>query len=579
MFKSIQWKIIAVFLMLTVSVMIVVGTFLLQNISAYYHNTFSQTMQEKVFTSEFKKTLDDASKNGGEKKVYDLLALYSVQMGIDSYRNFFVLDKNAKVLSTSSSSVASVEVSENVLLALSGEVGKNIDRDSKYMDFALPIEGGYIVYIRDSKTELFEITKNIFINILWSLLFGLLLSAFIGFFLARTIIAPISTLQYRAEAMRGGDFGGRTEVRSRDEIGRMTVAFNDMALRIKKGYEEISAEKNKIETILYHMSDGLSAFDSNGELLHINPAAEVLLSGFDKKDFNTLFLSLGVDITIEQIIYLEHEKAVERNIEINGKTVKACFAPFNMEHERAAGVVVVFQDITEHLRLDNARKEFVADVSHELRTPIATIKSYAETVIDIERDNPESQSTVQFVKVIENQADRMTRLVKDLLTLSQLDSTSRAIKKERFDVSQMCDSVVSAFSLEAKSRRHALTFKKETDMPLYMGDPDKIEQVLVNLVSNALKYTPDGGRVDVSCGLHKNDVFIRVADNGIGIPKEDLPRIFDRFYRVDKARSRESGGTGLGLAIAKEIVELHGGKIYIDSEKRKGTKVTISLPL
>ncbi len=580
MFKSIQWKIIAIFLLLTVSVMILVGTFLMQNISAYYYTDFNNSLDSHVFTDDFVSELDSAvDSEDGVNKVLDLLKIYSVRMGIDSFRNYYVLDNSLNVLGGSTTRQESFESTQNLLLAMTGERGTLTDKSSSVMDYALPLnDGEYIIYVTDSMEEVNEIITNMFINIFWAMLFGLLISLVLGFFLSRTIIAPISTLQHRSESMAEGDFTRKIEVRSRDEIGRLTIAFNEMAAKINTSVAEIQAEKNKVEAILINMTDAVAAYDNNGALIHINPAGENLLGEHRDCSFDDLFEILDANISLYRILYLDSEETIERDIEFHGKSLKAYFAPFNTEHSVTAGVVVVFQDITRRQMLDNARREFVANVSHELRTPLTTIKTYAETISDMGEDSADP-SVRRFVKVIENEADRMTRLVKDLLTLSQLDSSKQIERRKLFDIAELVSSVSEKLSISAKTTGHL--FKTDIDMPspTCYGEPDAIEQVLTNIISNSIKYTPGGGKISITCHGDFTNAYITVKDNGIGIPESDLPRIFERFYRVDKARSRQSGGTGLGLAIAKEIIERHNGTIEIESPGQKGTIVKIVLPL
>ena len=580
MFKSIQWKIIAIFLLLTVSVMIVVGTFLLQNISAYYYNDFSNALDKQVFSedviADFEAAID------GENGVYnclDLLKVYSVRMGVDSFRNYYILDDSLNILGGSSSETGTITATSNLMLALDGKRGNITDENAKSMDYALPIaDGKYIIYVTDSMQEVNEIITNMFINIFWAMLFGLLFSLILGFFLSRTIISPISTLQHRSESMAEGDFTHKIEVRSRDEIGRLTIAFNEMAGKINTSLEEIQAEKNKVEAILLHMTDAVLAYDNTGALIHSNPAGDKLLGEDKEKSFDDFFDMLGANISLYRILYIDSTETIERDIEFRGKSLKAFFAPFNTERSVTAGVVVVFQDITRRQMLDNARREFVANVSHELRTPLTTIKTYAETISDMGAENVDD-SVLHFIGVIENEADRMTTLLKDLLTLSQLDSSKMIERRKNFDLAQLVSSVTEKLSIGAKNTGHLIKLNVNMSSPICFGEPDAIEQVLTNIISNAIKYTPGGGKIEISCLGDFSKAYITVKDNGIGIPASDLPRIFERFYRVDKARSRQSGGTGLGLAIAKEIIERHEGSIVIESPEQKGTIVKIMLPL
>ncbi len=582
MFKSIQWKIIAIFLLLTLSVMIVVGTFLLQNISAYYHDDFATTIAGQAFTPTVVKNLESAAKGSDPVgDITEIMNVYSVMMMIDSYRNYYVLTPDGKQIVATSDTVAeSVDITPNIIMAIDGRVGSGIDRSADYMDYALPIKDGedvrYIAYIIDSKNELYDIIRNIFINILWALVFGFLISAVFGLILSRTIILPIVNLQIRAEQLAEGEFGHRIEVKSRDEIGRLTMAFNDMASRIDKNLSDISAEKNKVEAILSQMTDGIVAFDKAGEMIHSNNAAREFTNLSHDVTFGEFVDAIGLDLSLEQLNYLDRNRVVEKQITPGKRIMRVLFAPYADESDKTGGTVVVMQDITEQTKLEEARREFVANVSHELRTPITTIKSYAETILDMaEEETPE----MGFIRVIESEADRMTRIVTDLLTLSRLDNSKSVIDKKVFDLSGLVEGVVEKMKITANNLNLTLFYNSKGEVGSFYGDKDKLEQVITNIVSNAVKYTPEGGTIEVVCGARYTEAFIQVTDNGIGIPQKDLPRIFERFYRVDKARSRESGGTGLGLAIAKELVEIHGGKIDIRSKEGKGTSVIITLPM
>ncbi len=582
MFKSIQWKVIAIFLLLTMSVMIVVGTFLLQNISAYYHDDFATTLTTQAFTPSVRAELAGAALSDNPvAELTEIMNIYSVRLMLDSYRHYYIIDgESGQVLSSSKSGSTKVDLTPNLLAAMDGSVGEEIDRSAEYMDYALPIKNGekieYIIYVIDSKEELYDVIRNIFINILWALVFGLLISSFIGLILSRTIISPISNLQVSAEQLSEGEFGNRIEVKSHDEIGKLTTAFNIMATKIEENLSDIEAEKNKVEAILSQITDGIAAFDQTGELIHSNTAAAEYLPQKDSTTFDEFVAYLNLDITLEQLNYLDRNRVVERRTNIGTKIIRTLFAPYSDSDDKNGGTVVVIADITEQTKLERARREFVANVSHELRTPITTIKSYAETILDMaDEETPETN----FIKVIDKEADRMTRIVSDLLTLSKLDNAAKVMDKKVFDLSLLTESVVEKLKIGASAKNLNIRFQKEGDTKSFFGDEGRIEQVITNIVSNAIKYTPEGGEISVKCEAKYTEACIIVQDNGMGIPEKDLPRIFERFYRVDKARSRESGGTGLGLAIAKELVELHGGKIKIESREGEGTTVIISMPM
>ena len=279
---------------------------------------------------------------------------------------------------------------------------------------------------------------------------------------------------------------------------------------------------------------------------------------------------------MEKIIYLESWTSSEIKIENDERSMNLFFIPFRDEADKPAGVMVVIQDITEHVKLDNMRKEFVADVSHELKTPITSIKGYSETLLDGDVDK---QTEKHFLDVINDNADRMEKLVQDLLTLSKYDSNRITSKPREFDLGELAKSCKEKFDIEIKKKNQKVQCFVTADVPTVFADKDGIERVILNILSNSIKYTGDGGKIDIYVGYVHNDAYIKIKDTGIGIPKEDLERIYERFYRVDKARSRQLGGTGLGLSIAKEIMEKNNGSINITSKVNEGTEVTIKIPV
>ncbi len=329
-------------------------------------------------------------------------------------------------------------------------------------------------------------------------------------------------------------------------------------------------------SIFLHMTDGIIAFDRDGNIELINPAARKLLNIMpEHSNFNAIFGELDSSINLEKIIYLENWTKTEERFQIGEKFVNAYFAPFKKENDRTVGVIVVIQDITEHVKLDNMRKEFIADVSHELKTPITSIMGYADTLLEEEYDK-ETQS--KFLSVIASEARRMAKLVTDLLTLSKNDSNKNVIKSELFDLGELVKKCQDKLAIEIKKKNHEVKCFVTADVPLVYANKDDIERVILNILTNSIKYTKDGGEIKIYVGFVYNDAYIKIYDNGIGIPEEELSRIFERFYRVDKARSREMGGTGLGLSIAKDLLDRNGGSIDIKSEIGKGTEVVIKVP-
>ena len=351
---------------------------------------------------------------------------------------------------------------------------------------------------------------------------------------------------------------------------------SDERAELKDKLNEVSSRKNQIETILLHMTDGIIAFNMQGEIILINPAAKKFLSiSPEDNTFDDIFGKFKLDINMEKVIYLESWTSTEQRIQVDDQYVKVLFAPFKNEDERPDGVIAVIQDITEHVKLDNMQKELVADVSHELKTPITSIMGYADTLLEGGYDE---ETQTKFLNVIASESRRMARLVTDLLTLSRYDSNKKKTQKETFDLGDLVKQCQEKLAIEIKKKGHTVNSFVTADVPPVYADKDDIERVVLNILTNSIKYTPDTGEIKIYVGFVYNDAYIKVFDNGIGIPEDDLSRIFERFYRVDKARTREMGGTGLGLSIAKEILDKNGGSIDIKSKVGEGTEVVIRIP-
>lgn len=581
MFKGLQWKMVTIFVLLVLAIMSVAGTFLILSVTDSYHDLFADEM-DSIFTDEFIGRLESGIAAEGEGYIKNIISAHTARMGIDTYRNYYVISTdNGMIVDSSSDSRGAFSMqTDNLITALSGKLGKEINPQSSYMDYAVPIRGdgfSYILYVRDTKEELTVITQHIFSIIIEALLLGVGISLVMGYFLSRTITTPIANLTKKAKRLAEGEFESKIDVKSEDEIGTLTETFNDMSSKLQAAMLQMSTEKNKVEAILLNMTDGVMAFATDGNAIHINPTARKMFGLAENETirFDDFFMQYHADIRLGDMLYLEDNRFTERDIELPHLSIKASFVVFEDEFYNTGGVLVVLHDVTKQQKLENSRREFVANVSHELRTPLTTIKSYAETLLDM-ADGTDVPAT--FINTILNETDRMTRLVKDLLVLSSLEQSDQ-LKKTSFDMGVLLSDVVDTLSLVAKEQGHRLTLQTESRFDMFYGDRDRLEQLLYNIISNSIKYTPNGGKITVTAGQLYGSVYIRVKDNGIGIPEKDIGRLFERFYRVDKARSREKGGTGLGLAISKSIVDAHGGTISIKSRVNVGTEVTISLPM
>ncbi len=563
--------------------------------------TFEKSVY-KVFNKSFAAELEDMlnvqadvqtgtaeeydQREDNAKLIYDRIMEYASALGLSYERSVSVLNENCEILYSSDCELTSLpEKTPSIASALAGNEAINISLFKNYSDYAAPINepSGHkiIVYVSDTNEYILNNLRNgLNIGILFFAV-GIIAAFFIGYKISLDATSPLKQLSKNAKRLADGNTSVRFDS-TETEIRELSDTITALAKSLEQTSSSAKREKNKLETILQNMTDGILAFDLRGKLIHINHEAQRILNRnyLEDANFDTLFKELKANISIGDLLYINHnDEIMERQVTTEGGTViRMTFTTFSLE-DKISGIVVVLRDITDQEKLEEARKNFVADVSHELRTPLTTIKSYSETLMD----NPDTgrELSVKFLNVISSEADRMVRIISDLLTLSKLDAKHSTFKQpESIDVRKLLEAVCDRMALTAKKKDQALTYNPINEVPVIVGDRDALERVIVNIVGNALKYTPLGGKIDVFSSKVYNDICIKVADNGIGIPEENLPHIFDRFYRVDKARSRDTGGTGLGLAIAKQSIEMaFSGKIIISSEPGKGTEVIITIPV
>ncbi|MCI8849590.1 MAG: cell wall metabolism sensor histidine kinase WalK [Oscillibacter sp.] len=591
MFRSLHMKLSLILLLLITSLMAVVGAFLTISVSGFFTDTFYQQI-DSVFGAnqpEFVASLrSEAAQADGATRIRDMLDVTAGKLGIDyRTRNYFVLDgvTGAYLAGSADENALPREQSPNLLTARNAvaqkdetTVGDMSDITSDYMDAAIPILGGsnaFIIYILDSRETVSGLNGQLFMIIMQALVIGLLISVLLSFLLSKTMVGPIEKLTAGAERVASGNFNSALPVESTDEIGILTGTFNEMAGVLQATLAAVENERNKLDTLFLHMTDGVVAFDHAGRLIHCNPAATDMLHRTVEASctYDELFGSL---YPFQQMLALQRPNYAESELLVKDRTLEVFLAPFS-DQERG-GVLIVLHDVTEQHRNEERRKEFVANVSHELRTPLTNVRSYAETLRDAEGAIPQNTAN-SFLDIIINETDRMTHIVQDLLTLSRLDRGGAELVLSRFPFGEAIESVARSSALSAQQHGHTLTYGDMEPLPLVVGDRSRLEQVMMNILGNAIKYTPDGGTIRITAGSTEDTVWMEVWDNGIGIPEKDREHIFDRFYRVDKARSRESGGTGLGLSIAREIVERHQGTISIVGHEGPGTTVRLVLPI
>ena len=588
MFRSLHMKLTLILLLLITSLMAVVGAFLTTSVSSFYINTFYQQI-DRVFGEDREDTVSSlrrAAATGSVELMQEMLDANAGSLGIDYHtRNFFILSGESGTYLAGSAEEGDLprEQSANLLAARNALLRSDetfvADESSiagDFMDVAIPIQGGgngYIIYILDTKDTVSGLNEQLFNIIMQALFIGLLISVVLSFLLSKTMVGPIEKLTAGAEKIASGEFDSALPIESDDEIGILTGTFNEMADILQSTLAAVENERNKLDTLFLHMTDGVVAFDHRGELIHCNPAAAAMLQRSVEGSYTDLFGSL---FPFEQVTALQRPNFLEDEMIAGDKHLELYLAPF--AGASSGGILVVLHDVTDHHRNEERRKEFVANVSHELRTPLTNVRSYAETLRSAGGDIPPNMAN-SFLDIIITETDRMTNIVQDLLTLSRLDAGNAEMVLSRFSFEEAIRSVVRSSALNAKQRRHTLVYEAQESLPLIVGDRSRLEQVMMNIVGNAIKYTPDGGHIHVTAGSLPDTVWMEVSDNGIGIPEKDRERIFERFYRVDKARSRESGGTGLGLSIAREIVQRHHGTLALADHEGPGTTIRLTLPI
>lgn len=422
-------------------------------------------------------------------------------------------------------------------------------------------------------------TKIFNINNIIVLCIFLLIAIIPSLFISRVITYPLKKIEKSMRAVANGkivDTKHLEDYTKYAEIKDTVYAYSLMMELIKKNNFDLNSQQSKTDIILEHMADGVVAFSISCQVVHMNKSAMRLLqidSSFDT--FDKITAKLGIKLEFDKIMYLPNYKSIEVKTSVNDNAINIVFIPFFSNKLSPMGVIMMVRDITETVRLDDMRKEFVANVSHELKTPLTSIKGYSETIMN---GDLTYQEIIRFTKVINQEANRMDRLVADLLQLSRFDSKKVHLNKTMFSLDEMAKNVCEKMSFSAKEKSHKLECIVTVPPPQIYADKDSVERIIVNIISNSIKYTPEGGIIKVYVGSINKNAYFKVVDNGMGIPEKDLNRIFERFYRVDKARSRQMGGTGLGLSIVKELVSANNGTIDIKSKVNEGTEVIVTLP-
>lgn len=456
--------------------------------------------------------------------------------------------------------------------------------DATVLTVAVPIKAGKdvvgAVYLYAPLAPITQTIADVRGLILYGILGTLVVATVVAFLLSRSLSRPLICMEQAAQAMAAGDFTPRVTVNSADEVGRLGDALNHLAQELARTVDALGAERDQLAGILGSMTDGVITFDKEGEVLLFNPPAQAYLAPLVEL---TIGQRLGTDISLPSVEEAFHQvlatgKMASAEIELDNRAFSCRLAPLKGEPQgNVRGVVLVLLDMTRERRLEEMRREFVANVSHELRTPLTYLQGYTEAILDGLAADPAEEK--KYLKIILDETLRLRRLVSDLLDLSRIEAGQVDLPLEEVRLVELVDQVLPKLVPMTADKNLELVTQIGPELPPVWGNPDRLQQVLINLLDNALRHTPDGGRVTVTAReIEGNMVAVSVSDTGPGVPPEDLPYLFERFYKVEKARTRTTAGTGIGLAIVRSVVEAQGGQVWAESSPGAGTTITFTIP-
>jgi len=585
MIKKISWKLFLTYIIIIITFTIsieLLATFHLRN---YYIDHLASDLES---TANLIK--DFLYKDITENNLFQIKSKTEA-LAKEIKTRITIIDTKGRVLSDSEKSSTLLDTNTDrpeIKEALLGKTGKSIrysfTLEINMLYIAIPIvEDNQILSIVRLALPLTEVNKNIaYLRriILSATIISLLIASLISLIISLNLTRPIKEMTEISQRISKGDFSKKLEIRSQDEIGQLSLALNQMSEDLENKIKIISEDKHKMEIILSSVIEGIAAIDKKGKFILCNYAFEKIINCSRDKALGRFHWEIIRNNQLNELLKDTIQKGQTSTQEITilfpqEKIFSASSTPLG-EKENIWGAVVVLNDITQIKRLEKMQEEFVANVSHELRTPLTSIQGFIETLKDGAIKEPEK--TQHFLKIIEKQSNRLNNLVEDILKLSKIESQEIVVNLQSTNLKDLLDKVIAEFKEKIILKKIQINTNISPQFPLLKVDPEQIELALRNLLDNAIKYTPEKGEISISFLEREKDIYLEITDNGIGISQEHLPRIFERFYRVNKDRSRDLGGTGLGLAIVKHIVKVHKGSIGVDSNPGKGSKFFIILP-
>lgn len=590
-FQSIGLKItviLALFLLLAIQV---IGTYFNQQLETSLVENYKDNVNDRaqVLVASLEEVFKKEREEEGptiEDDVRDIISRYST----DIFSDLQVVDAQFRVVGEKNNQdLVGKKISKSdINIALRHGQAKEDIRINKFTSHRVfvktePIKDGDVsigvVYVEAPIEDVYNQLENINQIFLNGTVLAIVVSVVLGILIARTITKPIMEMRKQALVMARGDFSKKVNVYGTDEIGQLAMAFNDMNDRLKAANQLTEEERRKLSTVLTNMSDGVIATDEKGLINLINGPASNLIG---------LTHSEARGRSIVEVLQLEDKLIDIQELEDTGSLtidfseeeelflIKANFSVVQDENENFMGLITVISDVTEQEKVERERREFVSNVSHELRTPLTTMRSYLEALSDGAWEDKDIAP--RFLQVTQQETERMIRLVNDLLQLSKMDHKETIVNLERVDIGPFIHHILDRFDMN-KTEAIGLERRIPKEKIYIWLDKDKIIQVIDNIMSNAMKYSPEGGKIVVTLIKESNRIRVSISDQGLGIAREKVDKIFERFYRVDKARARNLGGTGLGLAISKEIIHAHHGNIWASSKEGQGTTIFFTLPL
>lgn len=602
-FKSIHVKLVLIYILLILLALQIIGIYFARQLEQNLKSNFQDSIFQRVDLMQYSLREEilkerDESMPKLEESLKSIVMEFSTGLRDVSNGDILeirVIDDRQRILATSElenqNLIGQRSNTDLVRRAISAETLFDIIKlDNKTRNrvwvLANPIRAGAgpddeiigVLYIEANIESVFEQMNEINRIFLGGTAMSLVFTIFLGILVARTITQPIADMRKQAQAMAKGNYSRKVRVYGTDEIGQLAVTFNHLTNRLQEAQSTTDAERRKLDSVLSNMTDGVIATDRKGRIILINdPALQLLHISRDITLGRPIASVLGVDqeYSFEDLIHMSD--AINLNFSTSDAPyiLRANFSVIQKETGFINGLITVLHDITEQEKIEMDRREFVSNVSHELRTPLTTMRSYLEALADGAWKDENIAPT--FLNVTQTETERMIRLVNDLLQLSRMDSSDYELNKDIVLFNSFFNRIIDRFEMSKSDKVQFARLFPET--PFYVEiDTDKVTQVIDNIISNAIKYSPDGGNIRFGFTGQGDMLKVMISDDGMGIPKENVGRIFDRFYRVDRARARSMGGTGLGLAIAREMIEAHGGKIWAESEEGQGTTIFFTLP-